>query len=267
LIVNARGFFHGAPARRALANCLVAVCACCLTLFFSGCDGSSPDSAAGKTPEKDVVKAVEEPSVPSASGPALDETPTGPAADQTGATETPPEHDLVIGDSGGSQMYVTNALGTEIVSLSARRVGEKKFGGVMKAADLSWPDEKTALLQYDTTSPSATGSGAAVSAPDDGGGYPCDIRLKMSDGSRLTLHAVDLNGPAEITVRIEDGVAFVAYLDADGKEVSTYEAEKALKEAKEKAAAEKEAKETYKPPTEKKKKTADDECVDDIILR
>jgi hypothetical protein len=133
-----------------------------------------------------------------------------------------------------------------------------------------------------TTGTATTATDSALTATGGGQKDLYDIRLTLSDESKITLHAVDFDASEKITVKSTDGVAFISFVGADGKEISTYEAEKAVQqaaaeakakkaeakeaEAKAKAEAEKEKAASYKPPAQKKKK-ADDECVDDIILR
>jgi hypothetical protein len=142
------------------------------------------------------------------------------------------------------------------------------------------PSDDTAATGTATApSDDSAATGAAVAGGQDD---LYDIRLKLSDGSKLILHAVDFDASKEITVKRTDDVAFIIFAGADGKEISTYEAEKAVQtaeaeakakkaeakeaEAKAKAEAEKKKAESYKPPS-KEKKHAGDECVDDIVLR
>ncbi|MDR2163998.1 MAG: hypothetical protein LBO70_08745 [Clostridiales Family XIII bacterium] len=237
-------------------------------LLFTGCAGSSANSSDSEAPTSAEGESA------NGGSEASDGQDPGDLAATDAGTEAPeeaPPHDLIFAapEGGTTHMYVTNMLGQEIVSISARHVGEKKFGSVLKVSGISWGDTKTALVEYGSSQP-AEGTASAVST-DAGQGYLCDIQMKLSDGAKATIHSVDLGVINEITLRSMDGVAFITYAGTDGKEVSTYELEKALavkaeEKAEEKAKAEKEEKKTYKPPSKKKKK-ADDECVDDIVLR
>jgi hypothetical protein len=281
--MNTNGYIvNTAAGRRLVAYIVAAALALSVTLIYAGCSNSSADSEPDRT-AADVAE-TEPSDEPTGAAAGLA---TGPAVSAAAveAPATEPAYDIIIGDAGGAgQVAVTNGLGLDITSLSVRRTGGKKFGGVADAPEISWPAGGTALLHYvlppAEASPSSTGgavSPAATGGAVAGQEYLCDIRIGLSDGSKVVLHAADL-GHDEIMVKSADGVSFITFDGADGAEVSTYEAEKALKEdkaakkaeakAEEKAKAEaaKEKKKVYKP-TKSKKKKADDACVDDIVLR
>jgi hypothetical protein len=266
------------PLGRTLIYCVATVFI--LSSALAGCSNSAADSTRDKATETTAAEVVEEqPSTPEpVENPTTSDTAIDPivsesdinSLEDTEDAVAEPEYDLVIEPSGegSAQLLIVNALGLDITALSVKRTGEKEFGGVVDAAGLSWTDGQTALLKYDIP---AAPAGAPEDAPTDAavaGAQDdlCDIRLNLSDDSTITLHDTDLS-PGTITVKRSDGVFFITYAGADGVEISSYEAEKALQdeEAAAKEKAEKEKKQTYKPKKKAKKK-ADDVCVDDIIL-
>jgi len=306
--MNVNEFPRKMPIGRILSCCVVAAFVLSLMLYSSGCSASTADSA-----DKDAsganAAAVSEASAES-TAPAID------ASAETASQSALPgylteSYKVFKSGSGSKQLFVINELGTTITALSVRHTDVKKFGGGIEATDMAWYSGDGVALQYDIPAPSGdataatssavattdaataeTGSavaatGGATAATGSGQKDLYDIRLKLSDGSKIILHAVDFDASGKITIKRTEGVAFISFVGADGKEISTYEEEKAVQqaaaeakakkaeakeaEAKAKAEAEKAAAEeakakSYKPPSTEKKH-ADDECVDDIVLR
>lgn len=165
-----------------------------------------------------------------------------------------PSYDIVLGDkdAAASQLVVTNSTEKEITSVKVAVTGSEDSDEYLAEGE-TWEAEKAALLCV----PEVDATDEAVNEDRDGEDA---IELKTTfditftaDDKEYTLHQVSVEGLSEVkdaAVYISDsGLAYLSYTE-DGEEVSTFEAENAIKEqaeaeakaAEEAAKAEAEAK-------------------------
>ena len=145
---------------------------------------------------------------------------------------------------GAYEIKLTNSTGQDITGVTIKTSNEESYPANMLKTDDSFAKDETRTLYY---KPSETA--AASTATETGKELPVEytIQLTFADKSTLELHAFPFDGPEDAEILLQDKVAYITY-EQDGKEVSTLEAEKAVKTQAEEAkkaseAAEAQAKE------------------------
>lgn len=146
-----------------------------------------------------------------------------------------PSYDIVLGDkdNAANEMTVQNSTGQEITSVKVAVTGSEDSDEYLN--DGTWEADKTALLCVPEIEmpvsdvPAEEGNDAADVELRD----TFDITLTTGDSTEYTLHQVSVEGMKDVknaAVCISDGgLAYLTYTE-DDNEVSTLEAETAIKE-------------------------------------
>ncbi len=148
-----------------------------------------------------------------------------PAASEPAAAPeaTPvPEPVGYLGEQEDAQGMIVLANGTEqdIVSLTIKGEEDEEYSEQLLAED----------------DPFLAGERRVLCLPAEGS---YEVRLVLADETELTLHALSAEEIPECTILVsEDGVAYVAYVDAEGEEADTLETETAIYEEAQRIAEE-----------------------------
>lgn len=139
-------------------------------------------------------------------------------------------------DNGAAELSVNNATGKTVKEVSVKATSNTEYTTLSFVDDgASWEADKKAHIYVPATDASASGSNKSV-----------DFRLTCSDGTILTLHAVDIDSLKEINdlelaYDSSEALGYLSYTDKNGSKITTLESEKSVvaaeKAAKEAAAA------------------------------
>ena len=163
---------------------------------IAGCSGSSSSSSASSR----------------AAASSAASSSTAMVVSDVGVSSAAAKTDLTIGSSssGSASIVIVNELGLtvkDIAFCANAATGELSY--LMKD-DQAWESGKTALVNYEKRAQ----------------GVNYDIHLKAGDGE-VVLHDLDLNGVKELTMRVDNGVAFATF-ERDGSIVSSQQRESDL---------------------------------------
>ena len=164
------------------------------------------------------------------------------------ASEVAEAQMLKIGEDadGALSMVITNELGKKITDIAFASAGSEDEPAYLMTSDQVWK----------------SGEQAKVFFEDAGDDVNYDVYVKVKD-AEYTLHNMKLDGVEELSICIEDGVAYATF-ERDGDAISTLRdeadlAEQAAAEEAEQAAAEEEyyEEEYYEEPAQE-----EDGCVE-----
>ncbi len=139
-------------------------------------------------------------------------------------------------DNGAVELSVNNATGKTVKEVSVKATSNTEYTTLSFVDNGAlWEADKKAHIYVPATDASASGSNKSV-----------DFRLTCSDGTILTLHAVDVDSLKEINdlelaYDSSEALGYLSYTDKNGSKITTLESEKSVvaaeKAAKEAAAA------------------------------
>lgn len=156
--------------------------------------------------------------------------------------EKKPEYKTIgTKEDGSYEVQLTNSTGQDITFVSFKSSSEENYPDTMLEEGDSFKNEEIRNVYYKPSEEAAKST-----ETEDGKELPAEYTMKitLADNTELELHAFPFDDMKKGKIKVQDGMAYLTY-EKDGSEVSTLEAEKAVKEqkeAEEKAKAEAEAK-------------------------
>ncbi len=134
---------------------------------------------------------------------------------------------------GAFEVKLTNSTGQDITAVTVKTSNEDAYPASMLKSGDTFAKDEVRTLYYKPSEDAAKST-----ATETGKELPVEytVHLTLADKSTLELHAFPFDSLKEATILVQDGIAYVTY-EQDGKEVSTLEAEKAIKTQAETAAA------------------------------
>lgn len=126
---------------------------------------------------------------------------------------------------GAFEVKLTNSTGQDITAVTVKTSNEDAYPASMLKSGDTFARDEIRNLYYKPSEDAAKST-----ATETGKELPVEytVQLTFADKSTLELHAVPFDSLKEATILMQDGIAYVTY-EQDGKEVSTLEAEKAVK--------------------------------------
>lgn len=134
---------------------------------------------------------------------------------------------------GAYEVQLTNATGQDITAVTLKSSSEENYPDTMLAEGDSFKNEEIRNLYYKPSEEAAQST-----ETEDGKELPAEYTMKitLADNTELELHAFPFEDMKKGEIKVQDGLAYLTYTK-DDSEVSTLEAEKAVKEQKEAEAA------------------------------
>ena len=138
-----------------------------------------------------------------------------------------------IGDKadGAYEIKLTNSTGQDITGVTIKTSNEEAYPANMLKTDDSFAKDEIRTLYYKPSEEAAKST-----TTESGKELPVEytVQLTFADKSSLELHAFPFDNVKDAEILLQDGMAYISY-EQDGKEVSTLEAEKAVKTQAEEA--------------------------------
>ncbi|MDO4796990.1 MAG: hypothetical protein Q4A01_03110 [Coriobacteriales bacterium] len=204
-----------------LSRCVLGVCAAALGVTLWGCGGAQtvqPAQDSGATSETSQDKATgEEPK---------QEAKTEAEETEKKAEENKDDRQVLGTESAdATEVALVNGLDGELTSLKLRVSGKKSFGKNLIPAKASLAAKEEARLFLEKTKDDATAT------------YDVQVTKRGKDGKETTVEfvKVPLANLKSAKLVEDNGLAYVTYVTANGKEDSTKKAAQAQKQANEQA--------------------------------
>ncbi len=148
-------------------------------------------------------------------------------------TSTTAKEEKTIGEKseGAFEVKLTNSTGQDITAVAIKTSNEEAYPASILKTDDSFAKDETRTLYYKPSDEAAKST-----ATETGKELPVEytVQLTFADKTTIELHAFPFDSVKEAKILLQDQLAYITY-EQDGKEVSTLEAEKAIKTQAEEA--------------------------------